>query len=247
MSRSRRTKTSALAFLLFGLAAIAGSFFVTDSQTVAIAVGSTFLFGFLLVILLSTEQYVQASVHEGVYRDMARNEAALIEARNHTRILVYVPRSSVEDSATLFAPKHSDFRIPDEPALDSLFVTTETEQEEGIALSPSAASMFSEFESRSVPALSADPAELSIQLIGGLVEGFELAKEADAEVNRESDSIKFEIELSGYEEGIGFDHPIISFLGVGLANGLDRPVSVGFQMSGGGQYDLSVTYDIINE
>lgn len=245
MPRSRSNKISILTLLMFGLSAIIGALFFTDSRTVLIAVGSTFLFGCLLVVILTTEQYLQASIHEAVYSDMARNEVALVEGRDHTQMRVYVPRTSAEEGATLFVPKHNDFRVPDGSALDSLFVTSETEAEEGIALRPCAASLVSDFESRSRP-LSADPAELSVQLIGGLVEMFELAREANAEVNREFDSIRFEVRLSAYEEEIGFDHPIVSFLGVGLASGLDRPISVGFQISESGRYDFSVTYEIIN-
>lgn len=240
MPRSRNTKLTMLVFLLLGGSAAGGAVLYPNLQEVLLAVGYTFLFGVLLVGILSNQQYIQTSVHEAVVGDLLRNERAVVDSWDLQRTHVYIPRHSGPVPATLFIPKHPDFEIPPESALDSLFVVSETPKQEGITLVPSGAQLYEEFAATTGRELSDTPAALASELTDGLVELFEIATGATTDVDR--DVVVCDIGLNAHGNQPEMNHPVVSFLGTGLAVGLDRPVVVDSQTTTGGQYDLVVEF-----
>lgn len=242
MPRSRNTKLTMFAFLLLGGSAVGGAVLYPAQQTVLLAVAYTFLFGVLLVGVLSNQQYVQTSFHEAVVGDLLRNEGAVVDSWDLQRTQVYIPRHSGPVPATLFIPKHLDFEIPPESALDSLFVTTGTLKQEGITFVPSGARLYEEFATATGPDLSDAPATLASELTDALVELFEIATQATTHIERNRDVVVCDIGLNAHENTPKINHPVVSFLGTGLAVGLDRPVVVDSQTTTGGRYDLVVEF-----
>jgi hypothetical protein len=128
--------------------------------------------------------------------------------------------------AWLFVPHRSDYEVPDDAALEELFVVSETERSRGVSFRPSAAPLHEEFDRALADDLATEPAALADQLTEGLVEQFELADSATTDIDPEGDRVSIGISGSAYGPLDRFDHPIESFLGVGFARGLTLPVTV---------------------
>src|SRR5699024_5189946 len=79
-ARARRTqyRRTALALAAVGLLATLGGVALPDSRTVLFALGGTGLFAAALTRYLTPEQFISASVGEGIYGSLAATEAALV-------------------------------------------------------------------------------------------------------------------------------------------------------------------------
>ena len=229
-ARARRTRyrRTALALAVVGIAGILGGLALPQSQTVLFALGGTGLFTAVLTYYLTPEQFISAEVGEGVYSALARTETALVDELGLQDEQVYVPTASGagEQAARLFVPQQSAFDVPDQSSLESLFVVTAAESERGVAIPPTGEPLFSEFERTLSGPLSDEPELLATQLTDSLVEQFELARSATVEFDEEGRRLSVAIDDSAYGAVDRLDHPIMSFLGVGLAVGLDQPVTV---------------------
>ncbi|PSP40908.1 hypothetical protein BRC68_16330 [Halobacteriales archaeon QH_6_64_20] len=183
-----------------------------------------------LLRFLTPERRVRAAVSEHVYTDLAANEAALVEAYGLHDARIYVPVQDAEirdaegDSPVrLFVPRHAEYEVPADE-LQSLLVASDVEQRRGLSLLPSGGRLFGEFESMLGNDLSDSPGELATQLADGITEGLELADRVTSDVRSAERRIDFGITDSVHGPVDRFDHPVQSFLAVGLAVGLDRPV-----------------------
>ena len=229
-ARARRTRyrRTALALAVVGIVGILGGLVLPASRTVLFALGGTGLFTAVLTYYLTPEQFISAAVGDGVYSALARTETALVDELGLQDEQVYVPTAggTNEHMARLFVPQQSAFDVPDQTALDSLFVVTVAENERGVAIHPTGEPLFREFERTLSEPLGDEPDLLATQLTDGLVEQFELARSATVEFDTEGGRLTVAIDDSAYGSVDRFDHPVMSFLGVGLAVGLDRPVTV---------------------
>jgi len=233
---------SALGFAILGVVASVGSFVSGGAarQAVLGAVAATFFFGALLTYVLSSEQYLPATVHESISADMAENGVALIDAYDLEETFVYLPRQDPSRHACVFVPKNPDYRLPNDRELDSLLVTSPDDDLRGVSLRPTGATLVSRFRSMLEGELSSASNELAAQLADGLVEGYELADHVDL-VRSGEESIEFGVSGSVHGDSSGFDDPIQSFLAVGLTAGLDLPVVVESTSSDESQYEYTVT------
>ena len=223
-----------LAFAGIGLLAAAGAVVYPDSRTVLFALSGTFLFAATLVGFLRPERYVRATVSESIYTDLAANEAALIEAYDLQNTQIYVPRNeerrgSSEETgrnvpARLFVPQDTDYGLPSDVELESVLVTSNADRGLGLSLVPCGSCLFREFESMLSSDLSGSPDDVAVQLADGATEGFELADHIRPDVNAEERRITFDVVDSIYGPVDRLDHPLQSFLSIGVAVGLDRPV-----------------------
>lgn len=229
-ARARRTRyrRTALALAAVGIVGILGGLALPESRTVLFALGGTGLFTAVLTYYLTPEQFISAAVGEGIYSALARTETALVNELGLQDEQVYVPTAggAGEQAARLFVPQQSAFDVPDHSALESLFVVTAAESERGVAIHPTGEPLFSEFERTLSGPLSDEPELLATQLTDGLVEQFELARSATVEFDEGGAGLTVAIDGSAYGAVDRVDHPIVSFLGVGLAVGLDLPVTV---------------------
>ena len=230
-ARARRTRyrRSALGLAVLGtLAALAGVAF-PDTRTVLFALAGTGLFAGVLTYYLTPERFLAAAIGRDVYASLADNEGDLVTELGLQETAVYVPRPREGSSAPpawLFVPHRSDYEVPDDDALDELFVVSETERSRGVSFRPSAAPLHEEFNRALADDLATEPAALADQLTEGLVEQFELADSATTDIDPEGDRVSIGISGSAYGPLDRFDHPIESFLGVGFARGLTLPVTV---------------------
>ncbi|WP_223302226.1 hypothetical protein [Haladaptatus sp. R4] len=83
-------------------------------------------------------------------------------------------------------------------------------------------------------AVAETPEDLAVQLADALVESFALSDSVTTEVGADGRSVTFGVSGSAFGSVERFDHPISSFVAVGLARALDRPISVE-QLAAGGE------------
>lgn len=216
-----------LSFAVFGLLAGAGVVAFPGLQPILFVLYWTFVFAATLLWFLTPERRIRARIADQIYADLAANESALVTAYDLCDTRVYVPTRGSEDDppARLFVPRCTDYDLPVEDDLGSLLVTSDAERRQGLSLVPSGSRLFREFESMLSIDLDESPNELSRQLADGIVEGLELADRVTPDVRSAERRITFEIEDSVYGPIDRFDHPVQSFLAVGLAVGLGRPVT----------------------
>ena len=236
-TRTRHRRT-ALGFAAVGVLAIAGSLLLPDARDVLLALGGTGLFAGLLVVYLSPERFVAASVGRDVYAAMADNEASVAAELGLTDERVYVP---IDEGGTvrLFVPQHPEYELPPAESLTDVLVVTENDASRGVSLRPTGGPLVDEFE-RSAPGdRSRDPGALAQGLAEALVEQFEVldSVSVDAEPGR--------VTVAASESAFGpcdrFDHPIGSVLAVGLARSLDEPVELSVRASADERADWQLT------
>lgn len=213
-----------LIFTVFGLLAWGIAVVFPNARPMLFVLYWTFLFAAALLRFLTPERRIRATVSEHVFTELAANEAALVAAYRLQDTRVYVPRGRAKDPpARLFVPRHSEFELPDDE-LESPLVVSDIKERRGLSLLPSGGRLFREFESMLGGDLSGSPSELATQLADGVTEGLELADRVTPDVRRAEQRIDFEVTDGVYGPIDRFDHPVQSFLSVGLAVGLDRPV-----------------------
>ncbi|WP_273836298.1 hypothetical protein [Halococcus sp. PRR34] len=244
-ARARRTqyRRTALALAAVGTIAALGGVFLPDARTVLFALGGTGLFAAALTRYLTPEQFIAASVGEGIYGSLARTETALVAELGLQDDRLYLPGPDTADgvSVRLFVPQQADHELPSPSALDSVFVLPDDEAERGVALHPSGGPLFAEFRQSLSGALAEEAGTLAAQLGDGLVEQFELARNATVDRHDEGGRVTIAIDGSAYGAVDRIDHPVASFLGVGFAVGLDQAVSVDTTTADGDRADYLVT------
>lgn len=220
-------RRSAAALLLLGVFGVLGGLTLRRAQEVLFILGAVGLFSGALTWFLVPERFVTATVGESVYDAAAATGTRLREELGLSDASVYVPTRRGAEAATpvrLFVPRSEPAEIPEDP--DSLFVLPENPDGHGVSVRPTAASLVEEFDVTVARETTADPESLTGQLVEGLVEQFELVERADPEVDAAGRRVTVGVEGCAYGDVTGFDHPVASFLGTGLARDLDRPVRV---------------------
>jgi hypothetical protein len=242
-ARARRTqyRRTALALAAVGLLATLGGVALPDSRTVLFALGGTGLFAAALTRYLTPEQFISASVGEGIYGSLAATAAALVAELGLQDERLYLPGPDTPNgvSIRLFVPQQSEYDLPSPSVLDSVFVVADDETERGVALHPSGGPLFAEFRRTLSGSLADEPGALAAQLADGLVEQFELARSATPDYDE--GQVTVAIDGSAYGAVDRIDHPVASFLGVGFAAGLERAVSVETKATDGDRADFLVT------
>lgn len=232
-ARTRRVgyRRSAAALLLLGVLGVLGGLTLRQAQGVLLILGGIGLFGGALTWFLVPERFVTATVGESVYEAVVATGARLRDELGLSETSVYVPTRRGGESETpvrLFVPQSSSVDPPETPT--ELFVVGDAGDSHGVSVRPTAATLVDEFDAAGGGDITvgADPEPLARQLVEGLVEQFELVASAEVEADTETDTsrITVGVEGSAYGDVTGFDHPVPSFLGTGLARGLDRPVTV---------------------
>ena len=214
----------AVGLAALGLLATLGGVVFQSVRTVLLALGATGLFGGLLTYYLTPERFVAANVGTAVYSTLAANAQSIVSELGLGDNQLYVPLGETGIRVRLFVPQGSGAGMPDEEALESTFVLTDDPDERGLALDPIGSDLFGEFERALDGPLGETPTDLAAQLSEGLVEQFEIADDVAFDADR--DRVTAEVDGKVYGDLDRFDHPARSFLAVGLARGLGRPVRV---------------------
>lgn len=225
-ARARRTQYRRTAITLAGigvLAGIAGVLFA-DARTVLFALGGTGVFFGVLVYYLSPEQFISADVGRRVYEALAQNEAATVAELGLQNDRVYVPVGDSVEDVRLFVPQRSEYELPDAEALADTFVVPDEPAGRGLALEPTGGPLAVDFRQAATDVVD-DPTAIAPALADALVEQFELVASADSDVDPEAGRLTVGVTESVYGSVDRFDHPVASFLAVGLASALDTPVT----------------------
>ncbi|QCS41944.1 hypothetical protein [Natrinema versiforme] len=211
-SRYRRTMLGSLAL---GALAALGGLVVPDARRILFAFAGTGLFGGLLAYSLSPTAVVPAAVTDRVSTATAENQRAVADAVGGNRDPVYVPHDGAVPARLHLSGPVDSTRSGDALARGG--------DETGTTLEPSGGRLFCDFERELHEELGSAPRPLAAQLAAGLVDLFELARAVEpSEVG--DGSLTLTVSGSVLNDLDRFDHPVASFLAVGFATGLDRPV-----------------------
>lgn len=220
-ARQAQYRETALGLAAIGALAVVSGFLFPDGRDVLFVLGAIGLFGGVLTYYLTPSQFVAAEVGERVYAATAANEAAVADELGLRDDRIYLPGDE-SVPARLYVPQRTEYELPDD--LTSLFVTDTAQR--GLVLEPTGSALFREFERALTADLATDPAVLATQLSDGLIEQFELARSAEPDVDAAAGRVTVAITESAFGAVNRFDHPIASFLAVGLAVGLAEPITL---------------------
>jgi hypothetical protein len=223
-SSSRRRWLLVLCLLGVALAAASLSAFPGDDPTgqVLVTLGAGVGFVSLLGYLLGPE--TRTGRDSELFSRLSYNEAAIISGLGLPSVHRYVPTGGEDPPVRLFVPRTTDGPTPDGSALREAFVDDPASGEfEGLAFDPAGLALLDvEMEGE----LPTSPTQLVDYLSGELVDRYELASEVRSNV----DSVAGEATVTFVDTLYGpvtqFDHPLSSFVAVGLAIGLRIPVTV---------------------
>lgn len=229
-AKQTQYRRTAAGLAALGILAVIGGIFFETAQTVLFALGSTGLFGAVLTYYLTPEQFVSADVGRAVFSSLAANEAALSSELGLIEDQVYIPTGETTTAVRLFIPQMPLDRLPEAADLEQTLVTTESGIK-GLALTPSGRQLFREFAEARTGSATDEPAALATQLTEALIEQFELVQTAEPELDVETNRLTVSVSGSAYGDLDTFDHPVSSFLAVGFATELDRPVASTIQQA----------------
>lgn len=241
--RSKRTtfRRTAIGLGVIGMLGLISAIIFPDQRTVFIALGATGIFAGLLTFYVTPERFVTSTIPEGIYRSYNSLGIELISQLGLSDRRIYLPIRSESDSGAvkLFIPQQHNFEIPDSSSLNGPFVITESDRKRGIILEPTGNSLLDEFRS-GIDTEDDDLVSVVEALAESLVDQFEIAETALADVDRVTSSAT--VGISGSSIGLfdKFDHPIVSFIGVGMASTLNQPVSVQTRTKGDDRYEFIV-------
>lgn len=215
-------RQTALGLFAVGALGLLGGVVFSDARSVLFALGGTGVFAGVLTYVLTPERFVTASVGSRVYQAVRADRDAMIGELGIGGDPVYVP----VDGVRAFVPRQEGAPLPDVAELADVFVVPEDVERGGVAFHPTGAPLFEEFETTRSRSIDATPHAVAPVLADALVELFELADGVDHDVDTETNRVTFEIAGASLGDPTGIDHPIPSFLAVGLAQTLDAPVRV---------------------
>lgn len=243
-ARARRSqyRRTAVGFAVIGIIAGLGAITFSDQRAVLIALAGTGFFSAVLTAYLTPEQFIPADVGERIYRAWAETARQLVAELGLDDDRVYLPISENGANRTvrLFVPQHAAWDLPPDDGRSDLFVLTERDSERGLSLRPTGESLFAVFRRSLSGPLADRPERLAEQLVDGLVEQFELVRSAQFDLDMDGERATFSITGTAFGSIDRFDHPVVSFLGVGFATALDVPIQTSVEAPGEGTDALVV-------
>lgn len=241
-SQRRRHVRATTALATAGVCALVGAVFFPFAGELLIALGATGLFGAILVVYLTPERFVSASVGEGLYESIEADRRSTLEQLDVRGSPLYLPVETATGSGVrLFVPQYSEHAIPQQKYLNAVFVISPNELARGLAFDPTGSTLLAELRRTVSGGLSDDPDGLARQLADGLVETFELVEAAETDVDE--DRLSIVVTNSAYGPIDRFDHPIASLVGTAVAEVMDAPVSVEVESRDGGEYLITARWE----
>lgn len=237
--QDRRSVGWAVAFAILGLAAAALSaagLVAPETQGIVAALGGAGVFLSLLTLALSPRRHHgrETALFERVAGNYERTAADLGLASAH----YYVPTGS-EPSVRLFRPRDADAPVPSVDKLRATFVgRRDAGGLLGLALDPSGLALLEETDAD----LPGEPRTLAGELCGAAVDRMEVAEIAQPNVDVDTGRATVAFRGTAYGSIERFDHPVRSFVGAGLALGLDRPVRTEVVETPDGEFRIRYTW-----
>ncbi|WP_348608938.1 hypothetical protein [Halobaculum rarum] len=223
--RTTEYRRAAVALVGVGAAALVGAAAFPSVRQVLVVVAAIGVFAGVLTRYLTPERFVSAAVGERVYAALADNEASLAAELGLRSDRVYVPVGG-PDTARLFVPERRDYDLPDGETLsETTLVVTESDAQRGLSLTPTGGPLYREFERSAAGDPGSTPGRIGDGIAEAIVEAFELASSVTVDVDAGNGRASFDVAEGTLGDGTRFDDPVASTLAVGLAVGLDTPVS----------------------
>jgi hypothetical protein len=225
--RARRVEygRTALGLGVVGILAVGAGVLFPSAREVLLIIGAIGLFSAVLTRFVTPGQFLPVDVAEGVYDAVDESRAALVAELGLGGDSRYVP---LDDGSTvrLFVPKSDEVPLPDDEDLRSTLVVSQDTPRRGVAFTPTGRTLFREFEDTLQGELSETPRSAAQELAEGLTDGLELVDSVDVEVDTDSRRVSLRLRDVPFGAVDRVDHPVVSFVGVGLATGLGTPISV---------------------
>jgi hypothetical protein len=225
--RTRRAEynRTALGLGLVGLVAVGAAVLFPSAREVLLIIGAIGLFSAVLTRFVTPGRFLPVDVAEGVYDAVDESRGALVAELGLSGSARYVP---LDDGSTirLFVPQNDEVPLPSADDLRSTLVVSQDASRRGVAFTPTGRTLFREFEDTLQGELSETPRSAAQELAEGLTDGLELVDSADVEVDTDSRRVSLRLRDVPFGAVDRVDHPVVSFVGVGLATGLGTPVSV---------------------
>lgn len=237
--RNRRSVGWAVAFAVLGVGAAVLSttgVVAAELQGVVAALGGAGVFLSLLTLALTGTGTPDrdAALFDRLAGNYERAVGELGLAETH----YYVPTGG-EPPVRLFVPQRAEAPVPSVDKLRATFVgRRETGGLLGLAFDPSGLALLPETDTD----LPSEPRTLAGRLCGTLVDRMELAEIAQPNVDVDTGRATLAFRGTAYGPIERFDHPVRSFVGVGLALGLDRPVRTEVVETADGEFRIRYTW-----
>lgn len=224
-ARRSQYRRAALGLAAVGVLAALLAIALPQARTVLFSLAGIGLFGAVLTFYLTPERFVAADVVEHVQEGAGETYGDLVRELDLQRTQVFVPTDSeAGPAAWLFIPHHPEWSVPDPQDLESRLLVTEDRRTRGLSIRPSGAGLYASFERSVAEPVRTEPAPLGRQLGDALVEDFELADGVDVDAGEGRLSMAVTAPAFGSLSAI--DHPIASFLAVGVAAAREAPTVV---------------------
>lgn len=244
-ARAKRSQyyRSALGLVGIGMVAVVGGILFPSVRPLLFVLGATGLFAGLLTYFLTPERFITADVGQSVFTAAADDIESILGELGLQERQVYVPITDERGERTcrLFVPQHENYRVPESAALQSTFVTTADSETRGVAFTPTGQRLFREFERTLRGGVSRNPSQLAAQLADGLVEQLELCEQVTPDVDTDTGRATFGVVGSTFGPLDRINNPIASFLGVGIARGVDSQVELSVEAPDDARSDYLVT------
>lgn len=223
-SRARQAEYTHMALILAGLGVVSslGGVLYPAAQTVLFAFGGTGVFLSSLLYFLTPERFVPATLGADIYATLSQSEAEIVAGLGLTDTRVYVPTDG--DSVRLFVPQRTEYRLPAETHREDPFVVTDEPAERGITFPSTGAPLYETYAD-----VTGEQREEGIEtrverLADALLEQFEIVDAVETDVAEGRATVGVSGSLYGRVDRI--DHPVVSFLAVGIVRDRGRPVTV---------------------
>lgn len=217
-------------------------------REVLVAFAGVGLYGAVLAYVVRPGATQDVDPAERVYDALAATGVALRDDLGLPDRAVYCP---TDDDPDGFAPVY--LVVPDREAADEATarrpVLGDRTGTDSVALYPTGGALFDAFEGLAVVDLETEPVELATQLAEAAVSGLGLAAAVEPTVEASDNRATVTVRAPRFGDATRFDHPVASFLAVGLAVGLDTTVttSVTEVDEEGTEADAAETYRVVCE
>jgi hypothetical protein len=225
--RARRVEygRTALGLGVVGILAVGAGVLFPSAREALLIIGAIGLFSAVLTRFVTPGQFLPVDVAEGVYDAVDESRGALVAELGLSGSARYVP---LDEGSTvrLFVPQNDQVPLPSAGDLRSTLVVSQDTPRRGVAFTPTGRTLFREFEDTLQGELSETPRSAAQELAEGLTDGLELVDSVDVEVDTDSRRVSLRLRDVPFGAVDRVDHPVVSFVGVGLATGLGTPISV---------------------
>ncbi|SFR67050.1 hypothetical protein [Halogeometricum limi] len=218
VQRSSQRRRLAFVLAAVGVLTLLVAALLEPYRELLVVLGVFGVYAAALVLFLPEHDSIRSDVATYVYATQNRDRIELVRELGLSDASVYVPTSS---GCRLFVPRNEQFELPDPAELASRRLLRDRDGIRGATFRPCATWLYDSVQ----PIDGVDsPTELAEVLRDTLVDEFQLVDSVESDVDSGGGTVVFELTNCRYG-GAQFDHPVTSFLAIGMVAGLGRPVT----------------------